>query len=127
MTEKAAATEGEPQHRRMLQRVVEPVQRCSVIVSKLAVDVRPLIRSQGDSQLNCRSAAERGTSACPIFFAGEMSLFSAATAVLLSGCICPIDGRELPSDFYSRAGGEEPSEVGSREFGSIKHLEEHRG
>ena len=28
---------------------------------------------------------------------------------------------------YSRAGGEEPSEVGSREFGSIKHLEEHRG
>ncbi len=76
MTEKAAATEGEPQHRRMLQRVVEPVQRCSVIVSKLAVDVRPLIRSQGDSQLNCRSAAERRTSACPIFFPGEMSLFS---------------------------------------------------
>ena len=51
MTEKAAATEGEPQHRRMQQRVVEPVQRCSVTVSKLAVDVGPLIRSQGDPQL----------------------------------------------------------------------------
>ena len=31
-----------------------------------------------------------------------------------------------PIGLFSRAGEEEPSEVGSREFGSIKHLEEHR-
>src|SRR5439155_9247185 len=68
MTEKAAATEGEPQHRRMLQRVVKPVQRCSVIVSKLAVDVRPLIRSQGDSQLAPASISASYSSSISIRF-----------------------------------------------------------
>ena len=56
-----------------------------------------------------------------------MSLFSGGYSSPFVGLYVSDPWERAPIGLFSRAGEEEPSEVGSREFGSIKHLEEHRG